>query len=93
VIPRHGSRDHAIWRNISNIATYLEVVEEFQILLLEKVRIRILLVQRADEESVYAEEWPKLLVEVGLFNIGTRCRRYPKLLRVALYILDVSRCP
>jgi hypothetical protein len=48
------------------------MIEHFNVGLLEDVGVRILLVKRAYEECVDAEEVAKLLIEKSLLNVCTR---------------------
>ena len=45
-------------------------------------------VQWCDPARIDAEKEPKLLCEVGLFDVSARLCRYPKLLRIRLYFKD-----
>jgi hypothetical protein len=46
--------------------------EHFEVGFLENVRVRVVLIEGTEKEGVYAEEGPKLLVEVSLLDIGAR---------------------
>jgi hypothetical protein len=60
------------------------VIEHLEVRLLEKVRIRIILVQWRYEERVDAEERTELRDEVLLLNICARGWWHPELLGVTL---------
>jgi len=64
------------------------MIEHFDVGLLEDVGVRILLVERADEEGVDAEEFAKLFIEEGLLDVGARGWRNPQLLRVTLHMVS-----
>jgi hypothetical protein len=58
-------------------------VKHFEVGLLEEISIRINLIERAEEEGVDPEEGSELFIEVVLFDVCARGRRYPKFLGVA----------
>ena len=60
------------------------MIQHLEVGLLEQIIIRIIIVQGRDEEGVDAEEGAELGNEILLLDVGSRGRRDPKFLRVAL---------